>query len=215
MGADTEETILGFLAAAEFTGFAELAGCLDQAPEMADRVHLAHIVTGVFAGYQQLADRLHATGGDPLAQLEAFTTPLAAFAARTEPHDWPEAMAKAYTLAALSSDICAATADRFSTETRSILVDRAEQRPLVEFTHAAVTRSLRDHPDLHSRLSLYTRRLVGELLSQTHRVAADKPEVVQFLRSDSSDHTWAGLTTLLAEPLAAHGERMQQLGLAP
>ena len=69
-----------------------------------------------------------------------------------------------------------------------------------------------EHPDLRGRLALWGRRLVGEALSQTQHVLAERDALTVLLMQGSGD--LAGVTALITRITDKHAERMVDLGLA-
>ena len=64
-------------------------------------------------------------------------------------------------------------------------------------------------------MSLYGRRLLGELLSQVQRVAAANPGLASLLTGKAEGEDVESVTQMMAELATAHAHRMAELGLCP
>jgi hypothetical protein len=139
---------------------------------------------------------------------EAFRPFFEAFFQRTEPATWLEAQAFHYVGDALVRDLADALApvlDRVSAEVvRRALSDRDEQE---SFALDEISREIDGDPRAAERLAVYTRRVIGEALTQTRR-ALDETDALQRLLGGQE-----GEKRLLLDLLGRHRERLDRMGV--
>jgi hypothetical protein len=141
---------------------------------------------------------------------EAFRPFFEAFFERTEPSDWLEAQAFHYVGDALVRDLADALApvlDRVSAEVvRRALSDRDEQE---SFALDEISRQIDGDPRAAERLAAYTRRVIGEALTQTRR-ALDGTDALRHLLGGEE-----GEKRLLLDLLGRHRVRLDRMGVEP
>ncbi|MEU9834432.1 ferritin-like fold-containing protein [Streptosporangium sp. NPDC048047] len=204
--------LLGVLAYAELTAFLRLAeDAARLAPTLTDRAALGDLAVTEYAHFRLLSDRLAALGTDPEEAMAPFVGPLDDWHARTAPHDWLEALVKAYVGTGMALDFYREAATLVDDETRrlvdEVLVDEGRSQFAVERVRAAIEN---DHV-VCGRLALWARRLVGESLNQGRRVAEARPELAALLVEAAGED----ITRMFGRLTEAHGERMSALGLTP
>jgi hypothetical protein len=91
---------------------------------------------------------------------------------------------------------------------RDVLTDAGRAEFAVREVEAAVA----EQPAIAGRLALWARRLVGEALSQTQHVLADRDSLMLLLVEGTGDLT--GVAALITRITDRHAERMTALGLA-
>jgi hypothetical protein len=89
----------------------------------------------------------------------------------------------------------------------SVLVDAGRAEFAVREVHAAVAAK----PSVADRLALYARRMVGEAISQTQHVLADRDALTYLLVAGAGDLQNIG--GLIERITTRHDERMKALGL--
>lgn len=205
--------LLGVLAYAELTAFLRMAQDASLlAPTLTDTAALGDVAAAEYAHFQLVRDRISVLGADPEAAMAPFAPALDAWHEQTQPSDWYEALVKAYVGTGLAGDFYRVAARRVDEETQKLvdqaLADEARSELVVE----RVRKAMEDDPRLGGRLALWARRLVGEALSQAHRVAAARPELAELL-VDGDD--LAAIGRMFAQLTEEHGKRMSALGLTP
>ena len=81
-----------------------------------------------------------------------------------------------------------------------------------EFAVREVRAGIAANPAVAGRLALWARRLVGEAISQTQHVLADRDALMMLLMNSGGDLT--GVAGLISDITARHEERMAALGLS-
>lgn len=209
--------LLGLLAYAELVSFFRLAADAELAPTLADKGELAGFAATEQSHYRLLRERLVELGVDPEAAMEPFVAPLDAWHARTAPQSWLESLVKAYVGDGIAGDFYRQVAELADSRTRTLVTGVLTEEGRAEFIAAKVRQAVADDPTLAGRLSLWTRRLVGEALSQAQRVAVDHPRLSALLAdradADSSVGDLAVVSRIFARLTDTHGSRLRAMGL--
>ena len=204
--------LLGVLAYAELSAFDRLADDARMAPNLTARARMSAMAAIEFEHYRQLAERITALGADPAEAMSPFVAPLETFHSLTEPQTWLEAVVKAYVGDGLAADFYREVAAAFvdddtATLIRSVLTEAGR----AEFAVSEVQSALAEQPWLAGRLALWARRLVGEAISQTQHVLADRDSLMMLLVRGGGDIS--GVATLITHITDRHAERLKALGL--
>jgi hypothetical protein len=127
------------------------------------------------------------------------------------PSTWLEALVKTYVGDAMAADLYLAIAgslpDEVADVVRAVLAETGHSQFVVADVRAAVTAS----PRQRSRLALWSRRLLGEAITQAQYVLADHDELVDLVVEGGG---LGQLTDFFDRLQRTHDERMRQLGLA-
>lgn len=210
--------VLGALAYAELTGSLRLAADADRAPTLTARLTLARIGAGAWDNYTLIESRLVELGCIPEQAMQPFTAAVDAFHERSQPRDWMEGMVKAYVGDGIARDFYREVSRRVDPQTRelmnTVLSDRGRDDQL--------TQSIGDALDLRAdqagRLALWGRRLVGEALAQTQRVAVDRDALAALLvgawEVPGAQADPVELGRMLTRLTDAHAVRMRRIGLS-
>ena len=202
--------LLGVLAYGELQAFERLAHDAQLAPDLTEREAVIDMAVGEYGHYKILAEGLRARGADPMEAMRPFVTPIDAFHRSTTPADYPEALVKIYVGDGIAADFYREVG-KYLDEDSSALVDEVcADLGHSQFVVPTVRQMISRDKTLASRLSLWGRRLVGEALSQSQRVAAER-EAMGELLVGSTD--LAELGRMFARLTDAHTERMRELGL--
>jgi hypothetical protein len=161
--------------------------------------------------YDVVRDTLEARGVDVLAAMAPYAPALERYHRLTMPSTWLEALVKTYVGDAMAADLYLAIAgslpDEVAEVVREVLAETGHSQFVVAEVHSAVTASSRQR----SRLALWSRRLLGEAITQAQFVLADHDELVDLVLAGGG----LGQLTEFYERLQhTHDDRMRQLGLA-
>jgi len=207
--------LLGALAYGELTAFSRLAADADMAPNQPAKAALARVAVAEFHHYDVLTGRLSEMGADPDAAMEPFIAPIDQFHDRTRPSGWLEGLVKAYVGDGIATDfyreISAYVDPSTQTLVRSVLQDVGQ----AEFAVRTVREAIELDPSIAGRLALWGRRLVGEALSQSQRVAVERDALASLLVGghDRPGADLAELGRMFVRLTDEHTRRMGQLGL--
>src|SRR6478672_4770224 len=204
--------LLGALAYGELSAFDRLAEAARMAPTLSGRAEMSMMAAVEMGHYALLAERLRHIGTDPAVAMEPFVAALETYHSLTEPSTWLESVVKAYVGDGMAADFYREVAEFVDESTRALiheaLADGTRAAFAVREVHAAVAES----PAVAGRLALWARRLVGEAISQTQHVLADRDALMMLLMGGTGDLT--GIAGLISRITQRHDERMTALGLS-
>ena len=131
----------------------------------------------------------------------------------TTPSTWLEALVKTYVGDALAADFYLEIADVLPDEVAGVVRAVLSETGHSQFVVAEVRQAVMSSGRQRSRLALWSRRLLGEAITQAQYVLADHDELV-----DSGAGSGPGGLGHVAEFFdrlqRTHDDRMHQLGLA-
>ena len=205
--------LLGVLAYAELTAFDRLAEDARMAPTLEGRAALARMAAAEMAHHDRLAGRLRELGADPAAAMAPFVPALDGFHEGTRPRTWLEGMVKAYVGDGLAADFYREIAGFLPEPDRSLILEVLADTGHADFAVREVRAAIASQRALAGRLALWGRRLVGEAISQSQAVIAERDGLAQLIMEGTGDLT--GIARLVERITTAHTERMRALGLKP
>jgi hypothetical protein len=209
--ADAVVDLLGALAYGELSAFDHLADDAGLAPTLAGRAQMSAMAAVEFGHYQRLADRLAELGARADDAMAPFVAALESYHALTQPSTWLESVVKAYVGDGMAADfyreVAAFVDDATGELIREVLVDAGR----AEFAVREVQAATAEQSSIGDRLALWARRLVGEAISQTQHVLADRDSLMMLLVEGTGDLT--GVAALISRITDRHAERMVALGL--
>lgn len=195
---------LGQAAYLQLSFFQNLSRAVTSAPTTASKGVLSRVAGIVLARHHSLVAELEKLGKDPSAEMEPFVGPIDSFQSRTQGSDWCESLLAYYVESGILDDSFVGIAQGFDDEHAErisrVLADDEPRRLIGSELSAAIG----ENPRLASRLALYGRRLVGDVLLVA-RSALDLPE--------NTAHDDERLEPVLTELIADHTRRMDDLGL--
>jgi hypothetical protein len=203
--------LLGGLAYAELSAFDRLAEDARMAPSLAGRVEMSAMAATEMSHHRRLAEQLVALGVDPAAAMEPFVAPLETFHALTAPSTWLESVVKAYVGDGMADDFYREIAAFVDEPVRGLIRSVLGDAGRAEFARREVEAAVRAEPGVADRLALWARRLVGEAISQTQHVLAERDALMLLMISGTGG--LAGVGEMIARLTARHEERMASLGL--
>lgn len=207
--------LLAALAYSELVAFERLAGDARAAPSLPDKAALSEMAAAEYGHFQTLEAFLAECGVDVATATVPFVEAVRSFHALTEPHDWLERLVKAYVGDGIATDFYREIAGRLAEPTRSLVLDVLADTGHAAFAVERVRAAVAAEPLLSGRLALWARLVVAEAMAQALSVAVQH-EALMALITRGPDGTEASLEQLVAtftRMTAAHGERMEALGL--
>ena len=130
----------------------------------------------------------------------------------TVPADWLEGLVKAYVGDGLAADFYREIAGYVDPATRALIIEVLSDTGSAAFAVREVRAAIAATPALAGRLALWGRRLVGEAISQTQHVLAERDSLTELLVQGAGDLT--GVAALITRITDKHTERMAALGLS-
>ncbi|EGX58661.1 hypothetical protein SZN_16505 [Streptomyces zinciresistens K42] len=207
--------LLGALAYGELAAFERLAEDAKLAPTLADKAELAKMASAEFHHYEKLRDRLTEIGAEPTEAMEPFVAALDGFHRQTAPSDWLEGLVKAYVGDSIASDFYREVAARLDADSRALVLAVLDDTGHATFAVEKVRAAIDADPRVGGRLALWARRLMGEALSQSQRVVADRDALSTMLVGGVADgFDLAEVGKMFSRITEAHTKRMAALGLA-
>jgi hypothetical protein len=195
---------LGQAAYLQLSFFEGLSRAVTAAPSTASKEAVSRVAAIALGRHHELVAELEREGESPSEAMEPFVVPIDAFQLRTRGSDWFEALLGYYVGSGILDEAFAAIAEGFSGEYAERLAGLLSNEVAHDIVVAELRAAIDDNPRLASRLALYGRRLVGDVLLVA-RSALDLP------KDTAPDDE--RLEPVLTELIAAHTRRMDDLGL--
>lgn len=203
--------LFSLLAYGEVTAFYRLTDEARMAPNLSGRINMARMAASEMRHYELLHTTLESRGVDVLAAITRYAPALENYHRLTMPSTWLEALVKTYVGDAMAADLYLAIAnslpDDVADVVREVLGETVHSQFVVAEVRAAVSASGRQR----SRLALWSRRLLGEAITQAQYVMADHDELVDLVVAGSGG--LGQLTDFFEAMQHTHYDRMRQLGL--
>lgn len=203
--------LFALLAYGEVAAFYRLTEEARMAPDIRGRINMARMAAAEMGHYELLKSTLDKRGVDVLPAMVRYAPALEQYHRLTTPSTWLEALVKTYVGDAMAADLYLAIAGSLPVEVadvvRSVLAETVHSQFVVAEVVTAVNASGRQR----SRLALWSRRLLGEAVTQAQFVLAEHDELVDLVLAGGG---LAQVTDLFDRLQRTHSERMHHLGLA-
>ena len=203
--------LFALLAYGEVAAFYRLTDEARMAPNLAGRINMASMAAAEMNHYELLRDALARRGVDIVAAMTKYASALENYHRLTMPSTWLEALVKTYIGDALAADFYLEIADALPGEAadvvRAVLSETSHSQFVVAEVKAAVTASDKQR----HRLALWSRRLLGEAITQAQYVLAEHDELVDLVVS--SGEGLGRLAEFFERLQKTHDARVRELGL--
>ncbi len=203
--------LLGALAYGQLSAFDHLADDAGLAPTLAGRAEMSSMAAVEFGHYERIAGRLRDLEAVPEDSMAPFVAALESYHSLTQPSTWLESVVKAYVGDGMAADFYREVAAFVDDGTRDLIREVLVEAGRAEFAVREVRGAIDEQPSVAGRLALWARRLVGEAISQTQHVLADRDSLMLLLVEGTGDIT--GVAALITRITDRHAQRMVTLGL--
>jgi hypothetical protein len=204
--------MFALLAYGEVAAFYRLTEEARMAPNLRGRISMASIAAAEMGHYELLRDALEKRGVDVVPAMAKYVSALENYHRLTTPSTWLEALVKTYVGDALAADlylqIAGGLPDEVADVVRAALSETGHSQFVVAEVRAAVTSSGKQR----SRLALWSRRLLGEAITQAQFLLADHDELVDLVVSGTGGLGQLG--AFFDRLQQTHDKRMRELGLS-
>lgn len=202
--------LFALLAYGEVAAFYRLTEEARMAPNLAGRINMASMAAAEMNHYEVLRAALEERDVDVVPAMTKYAAALENYHRLTTPSTWLEALVKTYIGDALAADFYLEIADALPAEVadvvRAVLAETGHSQFVVAEVQAAVTASERQR----HRLALWSRRLLGEAITQAQFVLADHDELVDLVLASGGLGQLADFFERLQR---THATRVRELGL--
>jgi hypothetical protein len=206
------DQLFALLAYGEVAAFYRLTDEARMAPNLAGRINMASMAAAEMNHYELLRDALAKRGVDIVSVMTKYASALENYHRLTMPSTWLEALVKTYIGDALAADFYLEIADALPDDAadvvRAVLSETGHSQFVVAEVRAAVTASDKQR----HRLALWSRRLLGEAITQAQYVLAEHDELVDLVVS--SGEGLGRLAEFFERLQNTHNARVRELGLA-
>jgi tRNA isopentenyl-2-thiomethyl-A-37 hydroxylase MiaE len=203
--------LFALLAYAEIAAFYRLTDEARMAPDLRGRISMASMAAAEMGHYELLRDALERRGVDVVPAMAEFASVLDNYHRLTTPSTWLEALVKTYVGDALAADFYLEIADGLPDEVADVVREALSETGHSQFVVAEVRTAVTSSARQRSRLALWSRRLLGEAITQAQYVLADHDQLVDLVVTGTE-----GLTQLAGffeRVQHTHDQRMRELGL--
>lgn len=204
--------LFALLAYGEVAAFYRLTQEARMAPNLAGRINLARMAAAEMGHFDILGEALARRGVDVVPAMTKYAPALENYHRLTTPSTWLEALVKTYIGDALAADFYLEIADSLPAEAgdvvRAVLSETGHSQFVVAEVREAVAASDRQR----HRLALWSRRLLGEAITQAQFVLAEREDLVDLVMSSGEGLTQ--LTEFFGRLQETHASRVRELGLA-
>ena len=204
--------LFALLAYGEVAAFYRLTDEARMAPDLRGRISMASMAAAEMAHYELLVDALEKRGVDVLPAISKYASALEGYHRLTTPSTWLEALVKTYIGDALAADFYLEIADSLPDEVADVVRSTMSETGHSQFVVAEVRAAIAKSNKQRSRLALWSRRLLGEAITQAQYVLAEHDELVDLVVSR------AGVLVQVSEFFdrlqRTHDERTKELGLS-
>ncbi|MCW2734638.1 MAG: hypothetical protein JWR13_5454 [Mycobacterium sp.] len=203
--------LFALLAYGEVAAFYRLTEEARMAPNLAGRINMASMAAAEMNHYELLREALAKRGVDIVSAMTKYASALENYHRLTTPSTWLEALVKTYIGDALAADFYLEITDALPGDAadvvRAVLSETGHSQFVVAEVKAAVTASDKQR----HRLALWSRRLLGEAITQAQYVLAEHDELVDLVVS--SGEGLGQLTEFFGRLQNTHNRRVHELGL--
>jgi 1,2-phenylacetyl-CoA epoxidase catalytic subunit len=203
--------LFALLAYGEVAAFYRLTEEARMAPNLAGRINMASMAAAEMNHYELLREALAKRGVDIVSAMTKYASALENYHRLTTPSTWLEALVKTYIGDALAADFYLEIADALPGEAADVVGAVLSETGHSQFVVAEVKAAVTASDKQRHRLALWSRRLLGEAITQAQYVLAEHDELVDLVVS--SGEGLGRLTEFFDRLQNTHNRRVRELGL--
>src|SRR6478736_6385463 len=175
------DELFALLAYGEVAAFYRLTDEARMAPNLRGRINMASMAAAEMNHYEVLRDALVTRGVDVVSAMSQYASALENYHRLTTPSTWLEALVKTYVGDALAADFYLEIADVLPDEVANVVRGVLSETGHSQFVVAEVRKAVTTSGRQRSRLALWSRRLLGEAITQAQYVLAEHDELVDLV----------------------------------
>ena len=215
------KAFLGQLAYLQLSQFEILTTELKYAPTTQYKAALSEAAAKCFEQYRAIAKLLAAKAVDPTDAMDPYVERIETFHSRLAGMDFFEAIIKIYLVSGLLNDFYKRLAIGLDSDTRTAVEKTLSDKTFEKYATKVLMESMAADPQLSSRLALWGRRLMGDVLLEL-RATFDNRKLAGITKNaklspeqerEVNLQAYSKLEPLISELIAAHSVRMDALGL--
>src|SRR5689334_1987575 len=203
--------LFALLAYGEVAAFYRLTDEARMAPNLRGRINMASMAAAEMNHYEVLRNALERRGVDVVPAMSKYVSALENYHRLTTPSTWLEALVKTYVGDALAADLYLEIADNLPDEVADVVRAALSETGHSQFVVAEVRAAITNSSKQRSRLALWSRRLLGEAITQAQYLLAEHDELVDLVVSGTGGLSQIG--SFFERLQHTHDERMRELGL--
>jgi len=216
------KVFLGQLGYLKLTEFEILTNELKFSPNTTYKAELSEAAAKCFEKYRAVASIIASQGLDATDVMDPYTERIGTFHSRTAGLDWYETVVKVYLVSGLLDDFYRRLAVGLPETLEAQVVEALADETFSSFAKRVLVESMADNEQLKSRLAVWGRRLMGDVLLEL-RAAFDNRKLAGVSKGaklslaeerEVNLSAYSKLEPLVTELIAAHSLRMDAIGLA-
>ena len=212
---------LGQLAYLLLSNFEILTNELKYAPTTAYKAELSEAAAKSFEKYRAISKKLSGLGFDVTDSMDPFVERIDTFHSRTAGIDWYESVIKIYLVSGLLDDFYRRLAICLPKELREDVEKALSDKTFEKFAKRVLVEGMYGNESLESRLALWGRRLMGDVLLEVRAAfdnkklsGSDKQTKLTIEQERKINlESYSKIEPLVTEMIAAHSLRMDAVGL--
>ncbi len=215
---DASTALLGLVAYGELSAFSRLAADAQRAPDLGGRAELATLAAVEMEHYVRVRDHLAGRGVNVLDVMAPFVARVDALMRTVGARDWPEALVATALGRGLVTDLQAEALEGLSGDEATLVREVIDATGHVAFVEARIREACAD-PQVHARLAMWARRLLGEALAAVVAAFDAHPGLAAVVEGPADGGTVAegdaaaSRAAVLKRLKSRHNKRVSALGL--